>query len=261
MSVVTLTDITVLDNPTKFTNPFQFDITFECISPLADDLEFKIVYVGSAENDAYDQVLDSIMVGPVPVGINKFVFQADSPKVALIPPSEVLGVTVVLIVCSYAGQEFIRVGYYVNNEYDSEELKLEPPETPHIERIVRNILADKPRVTRIPIKWDDRVDPEILPPPSQTDDESRIFIGENGVSAMMDDDDAEDLDEFMEEDDDEDDDEEDSDEGRCMEADEQENTLPNSASSSSEASADKAAAVSHALNAAPASAAVFTGAL
>jgi histone chaperone ASF1 len=38
-------------------------------------LEFKIVYVGSAEDDRYDQVLDSIMVGPVPVGINKFVFQ------------------------------------------------------------------------------------------------------------------------------------------------------------------------------------------
>lgn len=39
------------------------------------DLEWKIVYVGSAEDDRYDQVLDSIMVGPVPVGINKFVFQ------------------------------------------------------------------------------------------------------------------------------------------------------------------------------------------
>lgn len=39
------------------------------------DLEWKIIYVGSAEDDRYDQVLDSIMVGPVPVGINKFVFQ------------------------------------------------------------------------------------------------------------------------------------------------------------------------------------------
>jgi histone chaperone ASF1 len=165
MSIVTLTNITVLDNPTKATNPFQFDITFECIAALAQDLEFKIIYVGSAEDDKYDQVLDAIMVGPVPPGINKFVFQADAPNFAAIPAAEVLGVTVVLIVCSYAGREFIRVGYYLNNEYESEEMRLSPPETPSMEHVVRNILADKPRVTKIPIQWDDQIDPEAVPPP------------------------------------------------------------------------------------------------
>jgi hypothetical protein len=29
-----------------------------------------------------------------------------------------LGVTVILLTCSYDGREFVRVGYYVNNEYD-----------------------------------------------------------------------------------------------------------------------------------------------
>jgi histone chaperone ASF1 len=33
-----------------------------------------MIYVGSAESSEYDQVLDSIMVGPVPVGVNKFIF-------------------------------------------------------------------------------------------------------------------------------------------------------------------------------------------
>lgn len=51
-------------------------------------------------------------------------------------------------------QEFVRVGYYVNNEYDDEFLKENPPEEIAYERIVRNVLSDKPRVTRIPIKWD-----------------------------------------------------------------------------------------------------------
>lgn len=32
-----------------------------------------------------------------------------------------LGVTAVLLTCSYRGQEFIRVGYYVNNELPGEE--------------------------------------------------------------------------------------------------------------------------------------------
>ena len=44
-----------------------------------------------------------------------------------IPVDDVLGVTVVLLTCSYKGKEFIRVGYYVNNEYDDPELKENPP--------------------------------------------------------------------------------------------------------------------------------------
>lgn len=36
MAYVTLTNITVLDNPTAFTNPFQFEVTFECAHALED---------------------------------------------------------------------------------------------------------------------------------------------------------------------------------------------------------------------------------
>lgn len=72
-------------------DPYIFKITFECIAPLADgkytdcliglveavadeqqfcpaDLEWKLIYVGSAESEEFDQELDNCMVGPVPVG-------------------------------------------------------------------------------------------------------------------------------------------------------------------------------------------------
>lgn len=101
----------------------------------------------------HDQVLDSLLVGPIPVGVNKFVFEAESPDLKRIPSSDILGVTVILLTCSYDGREFVRVGYYVNNEYDSEELNNEPPQRTIIERVRRNILAAKPRVTRFTIKW------------------------------------------------------------------------------------------------------------
>ena len=39
------------------------------------DLEWKVIYVGSAESAAYDQVLDTVLVGPVPAGRHMFVFQ------------------------------------------------------------------------------------------------------------------------------------------------------------------------------------------
>lgn len=101
----------------------------------------------------HDQELDSLLVGPVPRGVNKFVFQADPPDLSRIPNSEIIGVTVILLTCSYDGREFVRVGYYVNNEYTDETLQENPPSKPVIEQIRRNILAEKPRVTRFAIKW------------------------------------------------------------------------------------------------------------
>lgn len=92
-------------------------------------------------------------MGPIPIGVNKFIFEADPPDLKRIPTSEILGVTVILLTCSYDNREFVRVGYYVNNEYDAEELNAEPPAKPVIERVRRNVLAEKPRVTRFAIKW------------------------------------------------------------------------------------------------------------
>lgn len=92
-------------------------------------------------------------MGPIPVGTNKFVFEAEPPKTSSLPVEEIVGVTVLLLSCSYDAREFVRVGYYVNNEYDTEEMQNEPPKQPVLERLVRNILADKPRVTRFAIKW------------------------------------------------------------------------------------------------------------
>jgi len=162
MSAVNVTNVTVLDNPSMFLNPFQFEISYECLVPLKDgkrsinlpfsklhfvkgvsfpayacllvtdivmfprslqcavllfqfrsffwlacylnqskslfavgyvmdldcvqigwvvamihfaDLEWKLIYVGSAEDEKYDQVLESVLVGPVNIGNYRFVFQ------------------------------------------------------------------------------------------------------------------------------------------------------------------------------------------
>jgi len=131
------------------------------------DLEWKVLYVGSAQDSSKDQVLDEILVGPVPVGVNKFVLQADAPDVSKLATEDLLGVTVVLVTCSYREREFVRVGYYVNNEYhdpnapppvpgpDGELPPIVLPNPVPLERIQRQLLADKPRVTKFPISWGD----------------------------------------------------------------------------------------------------------
>ncbi|ROT35769.1 histone deposition protein Asf1 [Sodiomyces alkalinus F11] len=165
MSAVSLLGVQVMSNPAKFTDKYEFEITFECLEQLQKDLEWKLTYVGSATSDQYDQELDSLLVGPIPVGVNKFIFEADAPDTSRIPDADILGVTVILLTCAYDGREFVRVGYYVNNEYDSEELNAEPPSKPLTERVRRNILSEKPRVTRFAIKWDsDASAPAEFPP-------------------------------------------------------------------------------------------------
>ncbi|KAK6122319.1 hypothetical protein DH2020_043939 [Rehmannia glutinosa] len=153
MSAVNIKDVTVLDNPAPFVDPFQFEISYECLTSLTDDLEWKLTYVGSAEDETYDQVLESVLVGPLNIGNYRFVFQADPPDPSKIREEDIIGVTVLLLTCSYQGQEFVRIGYYVNNDYDDEKLREEPPQKVLIDKIQRNILADKPRVTKFPINF------------------------------------------------------------------------------------------------------------
>lgn len=161
----------MLNNPAKFTDPYEFQITFECLEPLKEDLEWKLTYVGSSDSLDHDQELDSILVGPIPIGVNSFLFKADAPSPELIPASELVSVTVIILSCSYNDKEFVRVGYYVNNEYDTEELRENPPAKVQIDHVVRNILAEKPRVTRFNIVWDNEDGSAEQYPPEQPEDE------------------------------------------------------------------------------------------
>jgi histone chaperone ASF1 len=86
------------------------------------------------------------------VGVNSFEFEGSPPDPSKIPLEDVLGVAALILTGSYNDQEFVRVGYYQNTEYDNEEMKETPPQKIMFERLVRDI-STKPRVTRFQIKW------------------------------------------------------------------------------------------------------------
>jgi len=69
-----------------------------------------------------------------------FAFQADPPNPGRIPREDVIGVTVVLLTCAYRQQEFIRVGYYVNNEYIDPEIRENPPQEPDFDQVFFTLL-------------------------------------------------------------------------------------------------------------------------
>ena len=139
----------------------------------------------------HDQELDSLLVGPIPVGVNKFVFEADPPNTARIPATDILGVTVILLTCSYDDREFVRVGYYVNNEYVDQTMNEDPPAKPEMDKIRRSILADKPRVTRFQIKWDSEESAPSEFPPEQPDVDAQDDDGTTYGAEELDEEEAE----------------------------------------------------------------------
>jgi histone chaperone ASF1 len=180
MAAVDIISVAVENNPAPFLSSLRFAIAYEVREPLSDDIEWRVVYVGSAASEAYDQELDAVFVPASTPGRFAFVLEVPPPRPERLPEEDVTGVTIVLLTCSYRGQEFIRVGYYLCNEYPPEFLteaatkvkqrliqagmseaeaetqaaatvEVSPPQW---NQLVRNILADQPRVTRFPCTFD-----------------------------------------------------------------------------------------------------------
>jgi len=195
LAVMSYIDVLALqvDQPTaKFTDEIKFDIIFHCKMKPAEDLVWKIVWVSSAKDEKLDQVLDEVDV-PSDVGINKFEFAVDPPKVSTIPAADVAGITVVMVQAWYKGKEFIRVGYYVKVQYADQALRDQEPELPEgarpdVNLLERIILVAEPRVTRYLIEWDDAITPaaSAIPegPSSPTGFSKEMIQGERAVEAV-----------------------------------------------------------------------------
>ncbi|CAG9461122.1 unnamed protein product [Pedinophyceae sp. YPF-701] len=185
MSVINLTAVDVLNNPAPFSEPLQFQISYECLSSLPDDVEWKVTYVGSAEDERHDQELESILVGPMQQGAFRFVLETRAPEPAKIPEDDLVGTTAVILTCHYRNQEFVRVGYVVVIDYEDEELRTNNPKPHDPSRLVRHVIADKPRVTKHNIAWGD--DPEGLAMPTPTMEQEGCEMVEEDAGDAMDD--------------------------------------------------------------------------
>ena len=62
MNPINVSNVVVLDNPSAFSNPLQFDITFDCYENLEQDLTWTVTYVGCADDWRHDQVLEVMKV-------------------------------------------------------------------------------------------------------------------------------------------------------------------------------------------------------
>jgi histone chaperone ASF1 len=218
MAAVNVLNVKYLSpNPCSATSPFEFEITMECTVALeAREIEWTMTYIGSAESNRHDQLLDTVEVETV-LATMKFVFEAPAPNLFLVPKEDQLDNSAVILSAKYRGREFCRVGFYLRHEYFPEFLATlrgstdailsvtepEPPcgENLNLHYLQRLVDLENPRVTHYLIDWD-APNEQLVPPPAASEE-------------VPDDDIIED-----DEEDDEEDEEEDGDEDAEMDVDE-----------------------------------------
>ena len=172
MAKLQVSNVKFVENPCCFDSPFQFEVTLECIAELHGELKWKMTYVGSSASEYFDQVLETIVVGPVLAGSHIFVFKPDPPDANQIPDLDIVGTTIVQLTCSYRGQQFVHIGYFINSYYTDQEMDENPPPQPLFDTFKRNILSTKLRMKLFDINWDDASTSSGLP-------------NENGVAHVM----------------------------------------------------------------------------
>lgn len=156
---VSLAEIELVSpNPAVFTASYQWRIRLDVHEELRSDCEFKVVWIGSSKASGNDQQLEDCEVGPLRVGANEFVLEHDAPDWRKLPAEDLLSVTVILIICSYQGQEFLRIAHYVNVADRSGQVHgprdgEAAPQALRIENLCRNVLLSKPNIVRKVIDW------------------------------------------------------------------------------------------------------------
>ena len=58
MSLINVLNVIVKNAHCSFTDPIAFDIYFESVKPLQHSLTWRIIYIGQASTDEYDQILE-----------------------------------------------------------------------------------------------------------------------------------------------------------------------------------------------------------
>ena len=108
------TDVTRTYKPS---DSFEFKITFDSHGPIDEDIEFEIVYFGDARSEQHDQKICHNFVGPLQKGKQFFSLTTTPIDLTKIPIKILFGLTTILIIGKFKGEQFVRIGYIVNVKY------------------------------------------------------------------------------------------------------------------------------------------------
>ena len=121
MSRVNVTNIILTNQQEPFLKPISLSIYFDVLSPLQGPIEWRAIYVGSADSIEYDQILGYLSVPIDQPGEKQFEWSIRAPDPRLIPSlDDLLGASVLMISAQFLSQEFFRCSYFVYNNCKEE---------------------------------------------------------------------------------------------------------------------------------------------
>lgn len=121
MSKIRITNILIPSIKESFNDPINIKIDFDAYDILPNKLDWKIIYIGSANSCQYDQILENFSFPVEKVGYCSFGISVSPPDVSQIPSLEdLLGATLLMISVVYNGEEFFRCSYFVYNNFEDE---------------------------------------------------------------------------------------------------------------------------------------------
>lgn len=115
-----LTLVQVKTDTSKVYNPsdkFNFELIINSSGPINEDVVFEVFYFGDAYSDDHDQKICHNIIGPLEAGKQSFELETSPIDLTKIPIKTLFGLTTILIVGKFRGEQFIRIGYVVNVSY------------------------------------------------------------------------------------------------------------------------------------------------
>ena len=113
---VKVINVRSLNSSVPWLSPVEFDVTFTISPPglgLNQALQFKLFYAPSLSIHSVDQEIEDVDVGPVAIGLNRFILTATLPDLALVPMADLLETAVVVIKGLYRDQVFFSCSFQV----------------------------------------------------------------------------------------------------------------------------------------------------
>jgi ASF1 like histone chaperone len=155
MGLIRITNIVVKNAEAPFQAPFELNVQFEVLQDnLKQDLKWEAVYVGRAEDNKYDQVLDSFIMQDLTYGSFQFDWEVRAPDHLKIPSKyDLLDSSIIIIYVYYDNKKFFKCCYVLGNRYTDPELIEADPEEVQIDKVIRYVRVSDPKVTELQLDW------------------------------------------------------------------------------------------------------------
>lgn len=127
----------------NISDPFEFKVTFDCLSDIAEGtVEWKIVYVSCPDDRTFDQILLCKNYGAFPEGTHTITLKSEPLNMKLIPQEQLEGISFVLLTGIKQEESYYQTVFTVDNNYVNVSEKIDSPKI----KLQRTILTRSQKV-------------------------------------------------------------------------------------------------------------------